>query len=265
MVKKEEVKKSGDGVKEVNSQEVKGDNKKAGEKYKLSLESMLKAGVHFGHKKSRWNPKMKQYIFGTRNNVHVIDLEKTLIMFQKALDEVESIIEKNGIILIVGTKKQAKELVGVVASKINMPYVNERWVGGTFTNFNILKKRIKYFVEQSELLEKGKLSKLTKLERNKLGKKLSKIKGKMGGLVEMKRLPDAVFVLDVNKDRLAVDEARNAGVKVIGLVDTNSNPDSVDFPIPANDDALSSLKYLLGVFLKKVLEKRENMNTGVNS
>ncbi|MEA1926177.1 MAG: 30S ribosomal protein S2 [Patescibacteria group bacterium] len=225
-------------------------------KHDLSLETMLKAGVHFGHKKSRWNPKMRDYIFGTRNGIHIIDLEKTIVLFEKALEFIGEVVAKNGIILIVGTIKQAKNLVRSVADRAEMPYANERWLGGTFTNFGIIKKRVKYLIETNEALEKGKLTNMTKLERHKIKKKLDKIDGKMGGLVRMARLPDAVIILDINKDELALKEARSAGIKVVGLVDSNSDPTKVDYPVPANDDALSSLKYVLGVFLKRILEAK---------
>jgi len=226
------------------------------EKFNLSMEAMLKAGLHFGHKKARWNPKTKNYIFGVRNGIQIIDLEKTLQLFQKALDFIEEIVKKDGQILVVGTKKQAKQLVRDVAEKGGMPYVNERWLGGTFTNFKVISKRINYLIDTEEALEKGKLAGMTKLEKNKLEKKLEKIEQKMGGLKTMKGLPSAVFVLDVIKDRVVVKEAQKAKIKVIGLVDTNSDPDGIDYPIPANDDALSSLRYVLGVFLKKILETK---------
>lgn len=226
------------------------------DRYELALEPMLKAGVHFGHKKARWNPKMDGYVFGSRNGVHIIDLEKTLVCFERALDHVNETVSKKGIVLLVGTKKQAKELVKVVAKKIDFPFVNERWLGGTFTNFDIIKKRLKYLVDSREDLEKGKLNNLTKLERHKLTKRLDKIEEKMGGLVGMNRLPDVMIVLDVIKDRAAVDEARKMGVSVVGLVDSNSDPNLVDYPIPANDDALSSLRYILGVLMKRVIETK---------
>jgi small subunit ribosomal protein S2 len=226
------------------------------DKYELSLEAMLKAGVHFGHKKSRWNPKMEQYIFGVRNGVHVIDLERTMSCFEKAFEKLDSVIARNGTVLIVGTKKQAKDIIEAVAKKAGVPFVNERWLGGTFTNHDIIKKRLKYFVDNKEALEKGKLTALTKLERHKLNKKLEKIEEKMGGLVWMNKLPDLVIVLDTNKDKAAIDEARKTNIPMIGLIDSNSDPDVVDYPIPANDDAFSSLKYILGVFLKRILEAR---------
>lgn len=214
---------------------------------KLSLQEMLKAGVHFGQKKSRWNPKMKKYIFGVRNGVHIIDLEKSLSLFESALKQIDEISKKNGSILIVGTKNQARRIVERAAEEMNMPYVNNRWLGGTFTNFNFIKNRLKFLVNNKEALEQGRLKDTTKLERNKLQKKLVRIEERMGGLVKMTRLPDAVLILDINKDIDAVREARKTGVKVIGLLDTNSDPDLVDLPIPANDDAVSSLTYVLNV------------------
>ena len=215
--------------------------------YKLSLEGMLKAGVHFGHKKAYWNPKMSEYIFGVRNGIHILDLEKSLELFEKALKYVDEIAEKKGMILVVGTKNQAKQLVKDVADKMGMPYVNDRWLGGTFTNFNFIKNRIRFLINNTDALERGRLNSLTKLERNKLQKKLARMDDRMGGLVKMTRLPDAVLILDVNKDLDAVKEAQKAGVKIIGLVDSNSNPDVVDYAIPANDDAVSSLKYILEI------------------
>lgn len=229
------------------------------EKYQLTLESMLKAGVHFGHKKSRWNPKMRQYLFGVRNDIHIIDLEKTKEAFQKALDFVGETVSKGGMILVVGTKKQAKDLVKAAAEKVEMPYVNLRWLGGTFTNYDTISRRVKYLVETREGLEKGKFSDMTKLERLKLQKELDKMEERIGGLVLMKRMPDAIFVLDIKKDELAVKEAKKAGIKVIALVDSNCDPTLVDYVIPANDDALSSLRYVMGVFLKKVLETKKTV------
>ncbi|MBT3355920.1 30S ribosomal protein S2 [bacterium] len=231
----------------------------ATDKYELSLEGMLKAGVHFGHKKSRWNPKMGQFIFGVRNGIHIIDLEKSLVLFEKALERIGRTVAKGGTVMIVGTKKQSKDLVKAVADKLEYPYVNERWLGGTFTNFDIIKKRVKFFTDNTDALAQEKLKSLTKLERHKLQKRLDKIEEKMGGLVRMNRLPDLVIALDVKKEELAIKEAHLMGIPVVGLVDTNSDHTSVEAPIPANDDALSSLKYILGVFLKKMMEAKSGI------
>ncbi len=231
-----------------------GDSKK----YELTLENLLKAGVHFGHKKSRWNPKMQPYIFGIKSGIHIIDIEKTLEMFKAALDFMKSVVENNEEVLIVGTKKQVKDLVREVAEKAELPYVSERWIGGTFTNFENISRRIRYLIDTQKNLEAGRLSHLTKLEKNKLQKELDKIEAKMGGLKRMKRIPKAIFVLDIQKDVLAVKEAKEKGVTVVGLIDTNSDPAAVDFPIPANDDAYSSLNYILGVFLNSVAKTEDN-------
>lgn len=226
--------------------------------YQLSLEEMLKAGVHFGHKSFRWNPKMEPYVFGVRGGVHIIDLEKSLDLFQKALAFAEEVVKKDGQILIVGTKKQAKDLVSEAADEIKMPYVNERWIGGTFTNFKVILKRIKYLAETTEGLEKGKYSDLTKLERLKLKKESKRIEEKIGGLALMTKIPEAIFVLDIKKDEIAIKEAKKAGVTIIGLVDSNCNPNLIDYPIPANDDAISSLRYILGVFQGRIEEVQKN-------
>ncbi|MFO7806944.1 MAG: 30S ribosomal protein S2 [Candidatus Moraniibacteriota bacterium] len=230
-------------------------------KYDISIEEMLKSGVHFGHKKSARNPQMDSYVFGIRKGISIINLEKTAELYKEALDYLQGLISRDEKILIVGTKKQAKALVEKVARKLDMPYVNERWLGGTFTNFGIISKRLKYLKDNKEALEKGSFDYLTKLEKIKLKKELDKLEEKMGGLMNMKKIPQAVLILDIQKDRLALEEAKKQGVKVVALVDSNDNPKDVDYPIPANNDALSSLKYLLGVFLKKSLEsKKTNIN-----
>lgn len=229
----------------------------AKEKYELNLESMLKAGLHFGHKKSRWNPKMRKYIFGVREGVHILDLEKTIVLFERAMKEVVETLDKGQQVMLVGTKRQAKNLVKVIGEKAEIPYVEERWLGGTFTNFEMIKKRIKFLLDNEEALEKGRLNYMTKLEKLRLEKKLEKIRESMGGLKKMTQLPKLVFVMDVIQDETAVKEAKKMGIKTIGVVDTNTDPDVVDFPIPANDDALSAIKYILGVFMKVVLKTKQ--------
>ena len=248
--------------KNISSEEVSREGKGLLEKgkYDLCLENLLKAGVYFGHKKSRWNPKMAGYIFGIKNGVHIINLEKTLELFRRALDFMAETVEKGGEVMLIGTKNQVKALVKAVGEKAEIPFVNERWIGGTFTNFEIINKRVAYYCEKKEALEKGKLDFLTKLEKLKLSKELQKIEEKMGGLIKMKKIPQAIFVLDINKDLLAIKEAKRRGIKVIGLIDTNCDPTIVDYPIPANDDAFSSLSYLLGVFLKEILEVKNKKN-----
>ena len=254
--------------KNISSEEVSREGKGLLEKgkYDLCLENLLKAGVYFGHKKSRWNPKMAGYIFGIKNGVHIINLEKTLELFRRALDFMAETIEKGGEVMLIGTKNQVKALVKAVGEKAEIPFVNERWIGGTLTNFENISRRVKYLIETEEKISQGKLPYLTKFEKNQLQKELNKLEEKMGGLKNMKRLPKAIFVLDVEKDILAIREAKKRGLPVIGLVDTNSNPEKVDYPIPANDDAYSSLGYILAVILfhllpdKRAIEKTEEKN-----
>lgn len=225
----------------------------------VSVAELLENGVHFGHKKSTRNPKMDPYIFGVRRGVNIINLEKTAQKFQEALDFVEQLVRKDGKIILVGTKKQAKILVKEIAEEIGISYVNERWIGGTFTNFKVILKRLNYLRDQKEALATDKLSHLTKLEKNRLNKEIKNMESRMGGLSEMTRLPEAVFILDIDKDQTAVREARKQGIKIIALVDTNNNPDNLDYFIPANNDALSSLSYILKVLAQRI-KKASNKN-----
>lgn len=236
---------------------VKSSPEKTAQEVELSLEEMFKAGLHFGHKKARWNPKMKNYIFGLRQGVHIINLEKSLECLKKALAFVEDLISKNGQILFVSTKKQVKNLIFSTAEETEMPYVNQRWLGGTFTNFGYILSRIKYLINTKADIQAGKFSKMTKLERLRLTKEITKLEEKVGGLVRMKRIPEAIFVLDIKKEMSAIKEAKKKGVKIIGVVDTNSDPNLVDFPIPANDDAVSSLNYILKIFAQSILKAKK--------
>ena len=212
--------------------------------FNLDTEEMAQAGLHFGHRTSRIHPKMTPYLYGVRNTVHIIDLEKTKEKFEEALKFIQELIAENKILLIVGTKIQAKGLVKDVATECGLPYVNERWLGGTFTNFETIKKRIEYFKDLEKKKAEGELEKYTKKERAKIDKDLRDSETKFGGIKNLERLPDAIFVLDMKKDDLAVKEARMKGIKVIGVSDTNTDPTLADYPIPANDDAVSSVKYI---------------------
>lgn len=215
-----------------------------------SLEEMLKAGVHFGHRTSKWNSKMKPYIFTTRNNVHIIDLEKTQEKLAETLKFIQKIKEKKGILLFVGTKVAAKEITSQIAKKCRMPYVNERWLGGTLTNFGIISKRLEYFRDLEEKKKKGELKKYTKKEQHQFGVELQKLERQFGGIKKMIKLPEGLLVIDVQKEKLAVKEARMKNIPVIGLCDTNADPSIIDYPIPANDDAITSLKLILGIIVK---------------
>jgi len=215
-----------------------------------SLEEMLKAGVHFGHRISKWNPQMKPYIFTNRNGVHIIDLEKTREKLNEALKFAQKIKEKKGVILFIGTKISAKDITRQTAEKCRMPYVNERWLGGTLTNFKIISQRLEYFRDLEEKRKKGELKKYTKKEQHQFSVELQKLEKQFGGIKKMTKLPEALLVIDIQKEKLAVKEAKMKGVPIIGLCDTNSNPGLIDYPIPANDDAITSLKLILETIVK---------------
>lgn len=225
--------------------------------FQLDIEEMAKAGLHFGHRTSRLHPKMKPYLEGVRNTVHIIDLEKTKEKFIEALKFIQEIISQGKVLLLIGTKIQVKNLVKEMAGECSLPYVNERWLGGTFTNFEIMKKRIEYFKDLERKKKEGELEKYTKKERAKIDQELSKLEIKFGGLKNLEKLPEAIFVLDMKKDNLAVKEARRKGVKVIGIADTNVDPTLADYPIPANDDAISSVKYILEKVKEVILKAKK--------
>jgi small subunit ribosomal protein S2 len=211
----------------------------------LDIEQMQTAGLHFGHRVSRLHPKMKQYVVGVKNNVHIIDLEKTSKELQKALAFIASMAKEGKTVLFVGTKIQMKALVKSAAQDSSMPYVIERWLGGTFTNFETILKRVQYFKELESKKATGELEKYTKKERSMFDKELEILRRKFEGIRNLSKLPDAVFILDVKKDITCAKEARRKGIKIVGVVDTNIDPTLVDYPIPANDDAISSIKYIL--------------------
>jgi len=220
------------------------------EKIIPSLEEMLKKGVHFGHRTSKWNPRMEPYIFGARNNVHIIDLEKTQEKLKEALEFLKKIKEKKGIVLFVGTRVAAKEITQKTAEECGMPYVTERWLGGTLTNFTAISKRLEYFRELERKKESGELSKYTKKEQHEFEIELQKLERRFGGIKNLNRLPDALFIVGVAKEKLPAKEAKMTRIPSVGLCDSNADPSAVDYPIPANDDAISSLKLILGTVVK---------------
>jgi len=217
----------------------------AKEDIKLSVEEMEKAGVNFGHKVSKLHPKMKAYVSGVKNNVHIFDLEKTSKEFAKALAFVSKIISEGKTLIFVGTKVQLRAMIQEVAQECGIPYVTERWLGGTFTNFETIQKRVNYFKDLEKKKETGELEKYTKKERLNFDREIASLKIKFDGIRNMSKLPDAVFIFGLDKDITCAKEARRRGVKIISIVDTNVNPDIVDYPIPANDDAISSVRYIL--------------------
>lgn len=207
----------------------------------FNLEEFLKAGVHFGHKTSKWNPAMKKYIFGSKDGIHIIDLEKTVECLKQALDFAGKVISAGGVIMMIGTKKQAAQPIKEAAEKCAMPYVVNRWIGGTFTNFNTINSQIKKLKDLEKQQEQGELSKYTKREQMLFAEEIERINTLMGGIKELNKLPEAIFVVDLIKDLLSIKEAKKRNIKIIGLADTNTDPTLVDYPIPANDDAISAI------------------------
>jgi len=221
------------------------------------IKQFLEAGVHFGHKTSRWNPKMKKFIFGERNGIYIIDLEKTLECFNKARDFLHEITAKGEAVLFVGTKKQAQDVVTREAIRCGMYYVTERWAGGMLTNFFTIKKSINRLKDIERMKEDGTYEKLTKKEIAGIEKELEKLKKSFSGIAAMERLPSAIFIVDTTKEETAVREARKLSIPVIGLVDTNSNPDLVDYPIPGNDDATRSINIVTTLIAEAIIEGRK--------
>lgn len=212
---------------------------------KIDIDEMAAAGVHLGHRTSKLHPKMENFVAGIRNTVHVIDLEKTAKCLENALSFVATLFKEKKVLLFVGTKIPLKNLVEETAKDCNMPYVTERWLGGTFSNFKVIAERAQYFKNLQKEKKEGKLDKYTKKERLKIEKELGDLKTKFEGIQNMEQLPEAVFLCDIVKDNLALKEAKMKGIKTIAIVDTNVDPTPVDYPIPANDDAISSVKYIL--------------------
>lgn len=225
----------------------------------LTVLELLQSGVHFGHQKSRWHPKMREFVFVERNGVHIIDLEKTLVKLQEALAFLEKTAANGGVVLFVGTKKQGKKIMEKYAKECGMPYIVERWIGGMFTNFANVSKLIKKYRDLAEKKESGALNKYTKKERSDFDKEIEKLKKFVGGLADLKKIPEAVFVLDAKREKTAVVEARNKKVKVVGLCDTNINPDLFDYPVPANDDAVKSIELIVSLAAKAISEGKSKI------
>ncbi|HVM90276.1 MAG TPA: 30S ribosomal protein S2 [Verrucomicrobiae bacterium] len=208
------------------------------------LSEMLQAGVHFGHQTSKWHPKMRKFIFGSRQGIHIINLEETQKALDAALGFAKKVSNRGGVILFVGTKKQASAIVEKAALACNMPYVNKRWLGGTLTNFASIAQQIRKYKDLKRKHEKGELAKYTKFEQLKISEQIKLLEEKVGGMQDLTRIPDAIFILDVKKDKTALSEAVKRGVKVIAVCDSNVDPSEVDFPIPANDDAVKAIEMI---------------------
>jgi len=223
---------------------------------KLSVEEMEKAGVEFGHKVSKLHPKMKEYVSGVRNNVHIFDLEKTSKELAKALAFISKIASEGKMIVFVGTKIQLRAMIQEAAKECGVPYVTERWLGGTFTNFETIQKRVNYFKDLEKKKETGELEKYTKKERLNFDREIASLKVKFDGIRNMSKLPDAVFIFGLDKDITCAKEAKRRGIKIISIVDTNVNPDIVDYLIPANDDAISSVRYIIDKVKETILNSK---------
>ncbi|MSU74929.1 MAG: 30S ribosomal protein S2 [Candidatus Magasanikbacteria bacterium] len=219
-----------------------------------SLMEMLKAGVHFGHQRSRWHPKMQPYIFGLRNGVHVIDLDKTLEQLASALQYVHDLAAKGKVILFVGTKRQARELVKVAALDCGMPYLTERWIGGLITNFDEFKRRMKKYKGIKEMFATGEIEKYTKKEQVVFQKQVEKMEKYLAGLVTLEKLPDALYIADLRVEKTAVAEAVRLNIPMVAVCDTNVDPTKVNYAIPANDDAVNSIKMIVNLMAEAVKE-----------
>ncbi len=225
----------------------------------VSMKQLLEAGVHFGHQTRRWNPKMAEYIFTERNGIYIIDLQKTVKKLEEAYMVVRDIAAEGDEILFVGTKKQAQDSVKEEAIRCGMPYVNARWLGGMLTNFNTIKKRIKRLGQLKAMQEDGTFDMLPKKEAAKLELEIEKLERFMGGITEMKKQPAAMFIVDPRKERIAVAEAKKLGIPIIAIVDTNCDPDEIDYVIPGNDDAIRAVKLIAGAMADAVIEGRQGM------
>lgn len=227
-----------------------------------TIKQLLEAGVHFGHQTKRWNPKMAKYIFGEKNGIYIIDLEKTEEALNKALNFLREIASRGETILFVGTKKQAKDVIKEEALRSEMFYVNERWLGGTLTNFSTIKKSIKRLKELQKMRDNGTFDKLSKKESAKLSRELGKLKYNLDGITEMGKIPAAIYVIDSKNEEIAVNEANRLGLAVVGLVDTNCDPDKIDYPIPGNDDAIRSIKLVTRLVADAICEGRKALMEG---
>ncbi len=208
----------------------------------ITMKELLEAGVHFGHQTKRWNPKMKPFIFAARKDIHIIDLQKTITYFERAYDFVEDLVSQNKTMLFVCTKKQGKEEIKEAAISCSMPYVNEKWLGGLLTNFQTIRKSIENLKKLEEMEETGEINNYTKKEQKILRKKKEKMQKYVGGIKDMEKLPEAILIIDVKKEELAVKEANKLNIPIVALVDTNCDPDPIDHIIPGNDDAIRSIK-----------------------
>ena len=223
----------------------------------ISMKQLLEAGVHFGHQTRRWNPKMAEYIFAERNGIYIIDLQKTVKKVEDAYQAIANIVKDGGEVLFVGTKKQAQVSIKEEAERCGMYYVNERWLGGMLTNFETIKTRIKKLAEIDAMIEDGTMDVLPKKEVAKLMKEKEKLDKNIGGIKEMKKIPDVMFIVDPRKEKIAVQEAHSLNIPIVAIVDTNCDPEEVDYVIPGNDDAIRAVKLIAGRMADAVIESKQ--------
>lgn len=225
----------------------------------VTMRQMLEAGVHFGHQTRFWDPKMAQYIFGHRNKIHIINLEKTLVMYQGAMKYVRQLSTNKGVILFVGTKRQARDIVREEAIRCGSPYVDQRWLGGMLTNFKTIKQSIKRLKDMETMTQDGTFEKLSKKEALDIQRELEKLDRSLGGIKDMQGIPDAIFVIDVGYQKGAITEAVKLGIPIVGVVDTNHNPDKVDYVIPGNDDSSQAIRLYARGVADAILEGRSQI------
>ena len=230
---------------------------------KIGIQTLLDAGAHFGHQTRRWNPKMKPYIFGSRGDIYIIDLKKTLLGLDDAYTFISETARKGGTILFVGTKKQAQEPISEAANRCGMPYVNARWLGGMLTNFVTIRTRVNRMEELEAMETDGRMALLPKKEQILLRKELGKLQTNLNGIRNMKKVPDAIFIIDPRRETIAVLEAHKLDIPVIAIVDTNCDPDVVDYPIPGNDDAIRAIELVVGLMANAFIEGRQGQDSRV--
>jgi len=232
---------------------------------KVTMRQMLEAGVHFGHQKRYWNPKMSQYIFGERNKIHIVNLEKSLPLFNDALNFLGGIAAKKGTVLFVGTKRAASDLVAQEAIRCGMTYVNHRWLGGMLTNFKTIKQSIKNLKDLEVQAQDGTFEKITKKEALMRTRQKAKLELSLGGIKDMRAMPDAIFIIDTGNEKIAIQEAKNLGIPVVGVVDTNNDPSDIDYVIPGNDDAVRAVSLYLAAVADAVIEGKGTIATAVDN
>ncbi len=231
----------------------------------ISMKQLLEAGVHFGHQTRRWNPKMAPYIYTQRNGIHIIDLQKSVGKVDEAYKEITRIVSEGGTVLFVGTKKQAQDAIKTEAQRCGMYYVNERWLGGMLTNFKTIQSRIKRLKDIERMSEDGTFDVLPKKEVIQIKKEWAKLEKNLGGIKDMKRLPDAIFIIDPKKENICIQEAHNLGIELIGVVDTNCDPEELDFVIPGNDDAIRAIKLIVSSMADAVIEGNQGVQEQFDS